>query len=535
MNGMQIDVGHLLFGGPGIPATPSPQRHYKVNCDNPRPTIVLVPGISGSQLDGTQTGTNGCPQFSEPRQVWAEATWMKNLDCFAHMLSVNYNATTKRFSNSTGTGLWAYQGGFPDGTDYMIWRTYYSAFWKLLTTKYGYQLGVDLFAAPYDWRLSAGALDQVGEFDRMAERITAAVKQNCGQKAIILSHSMGVSVALSLLRLNRMQQWRSDNVQGLVQVGGSFAGAGASLWQTKLSGVMNPYPALTNILGSPQALGQLPVFPLEAAVYKFGLGMPSGLTLLPTGQAEGADHVLVQTPSRSYTVAQQKELLQDMGDDQSAELLDGVSAQVRSLLAPGPMPGVETYCVYGANVPTPMTLLYRDDIAYRQPMQRPYDMITGPGDGSISLKSLRLCSMIAPQDHLVEIQDPAVDHAGVFNQDQGLVVLMSVLEKFIYKQQPAAAAAAPSKQQQQQPAPAAVPAAAPAATPAALPAVAAPAAAKPAAAPAAAAPAAPAGSAGKGVIAFGKGAVVVGKGARVAGKGATFSLRKGPLSFTFGH
>lgn len=47
----------------------------------------------------------------------------------------------------------------------------------------------------------------------------------------------------------------------------------------------------------------------------------------------------------------------------------------------------------GANVPTPMTLLYREDIAYRQPMQRPYDMITGPGDGSISLKSLRLCSM----------------------------------------------------------------------------------------------------------------------------------------------
>lgn len=71
------------------------------------------------------------------------------------------NLPVCRFSNSTGTGLWAYQGGFPDGTDYMIWRTYYSAFWKLLTTKYGYQLGVDLFAAPYDWRLSAGALDQV--------------------------------------------------------------------------------------------------------------------------------------------------------------------------------------------------------------------------------------------------------------------------------------------------------------------------------------------------------------------------------------
>jgi hypothetical protein len=42
----------------------------------------------------------------------------------------------------------------------------------------------------------------------MAERISAAVKQNCGQKAIIISHSMGVNVALGLLRLPRMQQWR---------------------------------------------------------------------------------------------------------------------------------------------------------------------------------------------------------------------------------------------------------------------------------------------------------------------------------------
>jgi hypothetical protein len=43
----------------------------------------------------------------------------------------------------------------------MIWRTYYNAFWKLLTSKYGYQLGYDLFAAPYDWRLSADGLNQV--------------------------------------------------------------------------------------------------------------------------------------------------------------------------------------------------------------------------------------------------------------------------------------------------------------------------------------------------------------------------------------
>lgn len=43
----------------------------------------------------------------------------------------------------------------------MIWRTYYSAFWKLMTSKYGYELGVNLYAAPYDWRLGFEGMDQV--------------------------------------------------------------------------------------------------------------------------------------------------------------------------------------------------------------------------------------------------------------------------------------------------------------------------------------------------------------------------------------
>jgi hypothetical protein len=140
---------------------------------------------------------------------------------------------------------------------------------------------------------------------------------------------------------------------------------------------------------------------------------------------------------------------------------------------------------------------------------------------------------IAPKEHLVEITDPAVDHAGVFNQDPGLAALAGVLEKFIYKQQPSAAAAAkPSKQpsaastykpavevpgnqqQLQQPAGVAAPAVATA---------------TPAAATTAAVAAAPA----KSIV--GKGAVVFGKGAVVTGKAAGVTLSKGPFSFTFGH
>jgi hypothetical protein len=58
MDGQKIDVGHLLFGGPGVPSTPSPQRQYKVNCDNARPTIVLVPGRHSSSGNSSKSS---CP------------------------------------------------------------------------------------------------------------------------------------------------------------------------------------------------------------------------------------------------------------------------------------------------------------------------------------------------------------------------------------------------------------------------------------------------------------------------------------------
>ncbi|KAF8067395.1 hypothetical protein HT031_002443 [Scenedesmus sp. PABB004] len=454
----------LPFGTPGTPAAPARRGAPSApDCANPKPTLVLIPGISGSQLDGTQTGEGpGCPSFSAPRAVWADVSWMRNLACFAHMMSVRYDAASRRFANSTGTALWPHEGGWPDGTAYLLWRLYYNPLWRALVRGQGYRLGVDLFAAPYDWRLGFDGLEQVGAFDQMAARVEAAVRQNCGQRAVIISHSMGVNVALRLLRHPRLGAWRRANVRGLVQIGGAFAGASATLWETKLSGTLNPYPAFLNAL-PPQLVAALPTFPLEAAVYEFSLGMPSGLVLLPTGMAEGRDHVVVATRRRNYTVAQQGQLLRDMGDEQSALLLDASLAANRELLAAGPVPGVETFCVYGTAVPTPLTLVYDvDALPRRAPLRRPAAKVLGPGDGSMSLATLRLCSMLAPVDHLVEITDPTVDHAGVVSQPNGLAVLLSVLGKFWAAPDTGPAAAGPGargpqqqaqqqQQQQQQP------------------------------------------------------------------------------------
>lgn len=95
-----------------------------------------------------------------------------------------------------GTETFAFQqGGYSQLTDY-------------LSLHFGYELGKDLFAAPYDWRLTLPALEESGQFDFIAKRIEAAVQKNCGKKAILIGHSMGTLVSLGLMQSPKFERWR---------------------------------------------------------------------------------------------------------------------------------------------------------------------------------------------------------------------------------------------------------------------------------------------------------------------------------------
>lgn len=49
---------------------------------------------------------------------------------------------------------------------------------------------------------------QIGTFDAIAARIATAVDQNCGQKAVIMAHSLGPNLLLRMLREPRFQTWK---------------------------------------------------------------------------------------------------------------------------------------------------------------------------------------------------------------------------------------------------------------------------------------------------------------------------------------
>lgn len=92
------------------------------------------------------------------------------------------------------------EAGGPSGTDYGLWASSYTNLTSYLTEEFGYTLGVDMFGAPYDWRLHTSGLERAGHLKSLAARVQAAVDANCGKKAVLIGHSMGGLVAVALLR-----------------------------------------------------------------------------------------------------------------------------------------------------------------------------------------------------------------------------------------------------------------------------------------------------------------------------------------------
>lgn len=83
---------------------------------------------------------------------------------------------------------------------------------------------------------------------------------------------------------------------------------------TKITGIVNPVPAYTVNIPQP-ALAAMPSLALDQALYQAWQATPSFNMVFPMAGVMDKDHVLVRTPSRSYTVGQQQELLRDMGAD----------------------------------------------------------------------------------------------------------------------------------------------------------------------------------------------------------------------------
>lgn len=77
--------------------------------------------------------------------------------------------------------------------------------------------------------------------------------------------------------------------------------------------------------------------------------------------------------------------------NQQAAVIGDATARMEKLLQQGPVPGIRTFCLYGTQIKTPITLVYDQPLAVGRVMKRPRQVINVEGDGCVDLKSLRLC------------------------------------------------------------------------------------------------------------------------------------------------
>ena len=146
---------------------------------------------------------------------------------------------------------------------------------------------------------------------------------------------------------------------------------------------------------------------------------PSLAYLLPKTSLWG-DTPLVTTVNRNYTAGDYPELFQDMGFPVGAEMWK----DTKDLLDASKGPGVPVYCLYGRNVTTV------EKVVFTKPSYFPDSptLIYGDGDGTVNLKSLKLCSEW-PETRLVQ-EFPNADHMSLLRDVRVLKTVTQIVSKY---------------------------------------------------------------------------------------------------------
>ena len=244
---------------------------------------------------------------------------------------------------------------------------YIRGFVKFMMTELGYSPGIDLFAAPYDWRYSPDVLKEQGYFQDLKALIETAYVTSGNRRVHVMGHSLGAVVALAFL--NEMElDWKRKYVKSFVPVGGPFGGT------------------IVNVLGS--VSGYNLGLPLEPADLRdFEAQAPTGPWLFARPSLWSTSEVLVQTPTQSYTAHDYERLLADLGLQVAIPIFRHVFPLYLETIIP---PGIDVHVVHAVDNPTAASLVYNTSFSGDMadvPLP-PCEIIYGPGDGTVPERSL---------------------------------------------------------------------------------------------------------------------------------------------------
>lgn len=217
--------------------------------------VVLMPGIISTGLESWTTNENMAGYFR--KRLWGTTTMMRTIvmekDVWIKHLSLD------PFTGLDPEGIKVRAADGLDAASYFV-----SGYW--IWSKIIENLGVigydpnNLYMASYDWRLSYHNLEVR---DRFFTRLKLKIEQNMaltGKKTVLVSHSMGSSVALYFMKWveasgpefgNGGDQWCETHLAAFTSIAGTFLGvpkAMAALLSGEMRDTVEVPPAAAYLL-----------------------------------------------------------------------------------------------------------------------------------------------------------------------------------------------------------------------------------------------------------------------------------------------
>ena len=202
-------------------------------CSREKP-IVFFPALFGSVLYGTITNLKSehwfCPRNIKDLWIWENDEFLipPLTDCLADYLRCAWNETTQRPGSRPEAEIYNIDFGGVQGIRYLdrgIFGYHFTFSLDDIITRFeagGYTAKIDMYGAPYDWRMNPVALD---DFFERAKELIELVNLQCQHKPTVFGYSAGCYALHTFLTSGVVdQKWKDTYIDKLVMVAPSYGG-----------------------------------------------------------------------------------------------------------------------------------------------------------------------------------------------------------------------------------------------------------------------------------------------------------------------
>ncbi|XP_036329433.1 phospholipase A2 group XV-like [Rhagoletis pomonella] len=306
------------------------------NQKKPLSPVIFIPGDGGSQLEA-KLNKSDAPLYCSKKANWY-SLWL-NLEllvvppvyCWVENIKLYYDKATRTTHNSPGVDIRVPGWGDPDVVEWIDpTHNKAGAYFKDIANvlvDLGYERKKNIHGAPYDFRKGPSEHNQF--FIDLKKLVEDTYERNSKLPVTFISHSMGSPMTLVFLH-QQTTEWRRKYIKRQISLAGAWAGSMKAVKVFAMGDDLDSFFLSGKILKQEQITN------------------PSTAWLLPSPLFWRPSEVLVETPSRVYTMSQLKQFFSDIDYTIGWDMRQD---NMHFTLNFSP-PDVELHCLYGDGLDT---------------------------------------------------------------------------------------------------------------------------------------------------------------------------------------